>query len=883
MRSKTSVIWVLLLICLLAGCKSKDKNALYAEGLEYRDAGNSQGAIVLFKNVLERDPNFFEARLALAQSYLELERLEVAEKEFQKVLLQDPDNLDALIGLNEIQLRSDRSQLSTEQLLAVLEKNPDEPRLLNLLGEAYARQRQFDQAEDIFARVLKIDAGNESATLNLARVKIVGKNSAAAYRLLDEYLKTNPKSVAARTLFAHLLVAEGRQAEALTEFFEVFRLDPDQGGVLYRAGLLALDLEDLASADAALAKLQQQYPNNPATTRLEGLIQFQRNDFEKAVVALQASLGVREDLLAYYFLGLAQYRIGQFEQSISQFQKGLDLEPAQVPLRVSLAQALLKTGRLDDCIAELRKALHYDENSALAYSALGSAYLEQGEFEQAMEMLDRAAELDPGIADVHRSKGIFNLQRGNVQQAEVELETALQLAPEVLNTRIILASHYLQQQNFAAAVRLLNEGLQGEAADALLYNYLAGAYFAQQDTARALEALHQAIQLAPDYLTPTMNLAGYHVGEGDYDRAIEVYREALRHQPGNPRLLVSLASVLQLRGDEAQVLEVLRQAAAGGDVLGVAGLVRYRLLQKDLPGALEVLEDPQLKADAEPKLLELKVAVQLALGQQDAAFASLLQWARIAPESGASALLDYYLQKGDQTAALGLVDKLILENPNSGLGHWLKARFYASTGQPDVALQAIEVGLRREPRNPQLKLMQATLYQRMGQSTTATELLNRLISEQPGFFPAIFSLAVLHDSSGDKSQARRLYEKTLNINRQYLPALNNLAYLLAENYGDRKGALELAIRAYRQLPSSAEVMDTLGFVLLKDGRFEDAIPLLEKAQAALPDHPTVQLHLGMAYQGAGQHEKAKYSLEQVLVAGNRDEALEARRILRNSH
>jgi uncharacterized protein HemY len=74
-------------------------------------------------------------------------------------------------------------------------------------------------------------------------------------------------------------------------------------------------------------------------------------------------------------------------------------------------------------------------------------------------------------------------------------------------------------------------------------------------------------------------------------------------------------------------------------------------------------------------------------------------------------------------------------------------------------------------------------------------------------------------------------------------------------------------------------MDTLGYVLTKNHRFEEAILLLEKVCAALPEHATVQLHLAMAYQGAGNPEKARTLLENVLIAGTRKEILEAQNIL----
>jgi tetratricopeptide (TPR) repeat protein len=173
----------------------------------------------------------------------------------------------------------------------------------------------------------------------------------------------------------------------------------------------------------------------------------------------------------------------------------------------------------------------------------------------------------------------------------------------------------------------------------------------------------------------------------------------------------------------------------------------------------------------------------------------------------------------------------------------------------------------------------AGLYFTLGDHGQAEELYTRMIKDYPDFHPALFALGAMKDLEGNKTAARRLYESVLQKSENYLPALNNLAYLLVENYGDPEGALSLAFRAYNQAPGVAEVKDTLGYVLVKNRRFEEAIPLLEKARDLLPENPTVQLHLAMAYQGGGKPDLVSACLQPVLAKGNPDEVLRARKIL----
>ena len=79
---------VVILLFFLAACNGQTKEGMLQSGIELLEAGNTRGSIVYFKNSLEIDPNFYEARYYLAEAYLRSGRLESAEKEYKKVSLK---------------------------------------------------------------------------------------------------------------------------------------------------------------------------------------------------------------------------------------------------------------------------------------------------------------------------------------------------------------------------------------------------------------------------------------------------------------------------------------------------------------------------------------------------------------------------------------------------------------------------------------------------------------------------------------------------------------------------------------------------------------------------------------------------------------------------
>lgn len=112
-----------------------------------------------------------------------------------------------------------------------------------------------------------------------------------------------------------------------------------------------------------------------------------------------------------------------------------------------------------------------------------------------------------------------------------------------------------------------------------------------------------------------------------------------------------------------------------------------------------------------------------------------------------------------------------------------------------------------------------------------------------------------------------------------MPALNNLAYLSSDGYGDKKEGLRMAISAFKQEPGNGGVTDTLGYALLKNGRTSEARKVLEKAASILPNNPTVNYHLALAYRATGDKAREAVTLRKVLQLGDFPEEQEAKILL----
>jgi predicted Zn-dependent protease len=83
----------------------------------------------------------------------------------------------------------------------------------------------------------------------------------------------------------------------------------------------------------------------------------------------------------------------------------------------------------------------------------------------------------------------------------------------------------------------------------------------------------------------------------------------------------------------------------------------------------------------------------------------------------------------------------------------------------------------------------------------------------------------------------------------------------------------------RAEPNNPNVLDTYGYLLLKNGRVADARKILERVSSILPNNPSVNYHLALAYREAGDRAQAISRVNKALEAGRFMEEAQARQLL----
>jgi len=153
---------------------------------------------------------------------------------------------------------------------------------------------------------------------------------------------------------------------------------------------------------------------------------------EDDVVAAQRYLDIATDLVptfekALNNLGVVLARKGENEAALQAYRKGLEGDPANIPILTNLARLYQQMGRLDDAEEILSKIEGAQVTNPFYFVYRGELALTNGDAARSLEYLREALRIDSEIPEVHVALVKTYMALGELEKARHHLERALRL------------------------------------------------------------------------------------------------------------------------------------------------------------------------------------------------------------------------------------------------------------------------------------------------------------------------------------------------------------------------------------------------------------------------------------------------------------------------
>jgi len=180
-------------------------------------------------------------------------------------------------------------------------------------------------------------------------------------------------------------------------------------------------------------------------------------------------------------------------------------------------------------------------------------------------------------------------------------------------------------------------------------------------------------------------------------------------------------------------------------------------------------------------------------------------------------------------------------------------------------------------RAPEILAARARIDAESGDLTKAIAVLTRAEVEYPDSVELRYAKASLSEEHGQVADALRELKTVAALRPTDPAALNAYGYTLADNRRQLPVARRLIERAHAAAPKNASILDSLGWVLFRQGHSEEALPYLNAAYA--DDHDgDVAAHLGEVLWQLGQRSEAERIWSDANKAGSDNHLVNATRM-----
>lgn len=186
-------------------------------------------------------------------------------------------------------------------------------------------------------------------------------------------------------------------------------------------------------------------------------------------------------------------------------------------------------------------------------------------------------------------------------------------------------------------------------------------------------------------------------------------------------------------------------------------------------------------------------------------------------------------------------------------------------------LRAVRIAAARMLADVPLERWDPAARGALAEALTEYRAAQLVCAERP---EAHVSLGALHAGFGEVDAARREYQTALRLAPWFVPGYVNLADL-ERSIGRDEAAEALLRRALEHASDVAETHYALGLTLVRQKRYREALPELERAAALAPDSPRFALVAAQLLRELGDGARAAAAVERILARWPDDAAARA--------
>ena len=469
----------------------EDPEILYNLALNYQSAGDNENALQYMMKASRLNRNNYDIRLAAGNLFYKMNLFKEAEAEYAEAIKLKPGSPEPLVFLGSARLELGRTEEAAANFLEVLKSQASGEQVAlaaSNLGNIYDDAGRYREAVEFYSKALRVAPSDSLINYNLGVAYLHSKN----YR------------------------------EAISYFRRALEIDPainecclNLAGAYYYSG----EMEDALKYYQLYNKKE---PGNPEVNRMIAHIlekTGRQGDAVKNYKDMLATAKSPEELkMAFAGLGNIFFDRGQYDDAISNYNKGLQYDRNDTSLMFNIALSQKRKKNFQGALATLAAADRVQVGNVEIYKEMGDIYFKTGNYDKALECLDKVLMIKKNDPEALYLSGYIHQLKGNTNIALTRYRDLITTARD---------SDYI----------------------ASVYNNMANIYSDRADYPNAVNMYKKALEYLPGNKDVLLNLGLTYKNSKAYENAVRVFEALLKTESENPMIFNELGNIYYDRND----------------------------------------------------------------------------------------------------------------------------------------------------------------------------------------------------------------------------------------------------------------------------------------------------------------------------------------------
>lgn len=505
----------------------------------------------------------------------------------------------------------------------------------------------------------------------------------------------------------------------------------------------------------------------------------------------------------------------------------------------------------------------YSQSGSGAYLAARQA-AGDSDFEYASQYFTRALSKDPDNPSLLESVVASQLALGEIERARPVAAYMEDLGLQSQVAHMVVVANLIADEDYDALLaRDLNVTGIGPLVDGLVK---AWAYMGNGSVAQALEQF--------DAMAEENGLRGFALYQralalalvGDFEGADAVFSgENGRLSSMSRRAAFAHAQILSQLGRNDDALQMLAETFNGAFDPGLTDVA-------DRLAAGDTLAFDQVTS-VRDGMAEVFFIIGSALnGESPGEYA--LVYARLAgflrPDHIDAQLLSAGIldELGQYDLAVATYRMVPQDSPDHSAAELGRAEALRRSAKPDAAIEVLEQLSLTYPTMPRAYAALGDMQRQQEDYSAAVKAYNKALEfteeDSPGRWFLLYARGISFERLDQWENSEKDFRAALELSPNQPQILNYLGYSLVEQQTNLDEALGMIERAVAARPDSGYIVDSLGWVLYRLGRYDEAVAHMENAVQLMAVDPVVNDHLGDVYWAVGRRREAEFQWARAL-------------------